>query len=125
MNRTDEEIFRCLGRELSAAGEEDCQCPLVCKETKYIMRPSPGTGFEFSPYLPLYSMPNSTFWTFEIKMESNKITKVTESQAYTFEKFIAELRGYFGLFLGLSVMSLFEFLGYLIICVAIYFKMIK
>ena len=78
------------------------------------------------PYLgedaKLKGLENASVWAFTINTQSDKIRKVIERPAYTMFEFTADLGGHCGGMLGVSVMSLFEFLAYFVVCIASYFK---
>ena len=57
-------------------------------------------------------------------MASDRVMTIKEYERYTFIEFLAEFGGHLGLFLGSSVLSLFEFLAYFMMaCHITYLKM--
>ena len=58
-------------------------------------------------------------------MKTNKVTHIIETPEYDYLHFLADLGGHLGLVMGLSVMSMFEFVAYFCICFAAIFKLFK
>ena len=117
-NLSVKERRKCMKKYFTTGDLANCNCGLQCKEVSYTMKSYPYYALDFNQdYLG-----NATTWYFVIKRANDKVKKVTEKPAYTFSEFSADLGGHCGLLLGLSVMSLFEFLAFLIVCIAAYIK---
>ena len=115
---SDKERRSCMKKHLMELDYAKCDCGVRCKAVSY--------GFEFYPYSSVdfkrVDLENASIWHFVIGTADNRIKTLTEKPAYTFSEFSADLGGHFGLLLGLSVMSFFEFFAFLVVCVASFIK---
>ena len=110
-NISNKERRRCMKVWLSE-NYTDCHCGQQCKEVLYSLKTHPYASLDFNQAL----FGNASIWYFVIWPANHKVKIVTEKPAYTFFEFSADLGGHFGLLLGLSVMSFFEFFAFIVVC---------
>ena len=98
---------------------DDCDCPYQCKETSYYLRST-----YRNKVCPEEISNVSCWWELEFKTVNNKVMTVIESADYTYVGLLSDFGGQLGLFVGSSVMSIFEFLAYFMMaCHLAYIKM--
>ena len=112
MSKNESEKLQCLRKHVSdwlaAIIPDKCHCPLACNEIDIDAR---------IPYVKghMYRRDEQGYyWTIRIQYKNKRIKQVTEIPAYTTSDFLAEVGGLVGLLVGMSLLSVVEFVVYLI-----------
>ena len=102
-NFTQEKVSECLRSNLNA-NRSQCDCPLACEETNYLLR------FEN----PIYLKSKQT-WNIFLHNQEEKVTKIQQVPAYTMEDLLGAAGGILGLAIGASSLSVVELLTYFVL----------
>ena len=133
-------------------GHISCPCPQACETTKFshVRSSAPWPTKAFTPYLAskltksqskrveeymriafndtnlsakqLQEHFRENFARLEVYFEALNFQQITESEAYTFTDFLSDFGGNIGLWLGWSVLALFEVVQFCYECVGILVK---
>ena len=115
---SDKERWECFLRFAKDFHYNDCGCPYQCKETSYFLRST------YRHNDRPFSSNIAASWELDFKTVNNKVATIKEYEAYSYIQFLSDFGGHLGLFIGSSLISLFEFLAYLMMfCHISYLKM--
>ncbi|XP_077865309.1 uncharacterized protein LOC144351913 [Saccoglossus kowalevskii] len=130
LNET-QDLCRQLTRYLTNIGEINCKCPSPCKETKYDMTLSQSQwpsdvylnkllkalkwkNFKLKNVNDMQSA-RSNLVRLEIYFETLNYESVHEQPAYKWEDILSDIGGTMGLYIGISIISICEFVSFIVL----------
>ena len=104
-NETEQNTRNCLYDFFESVSRIPCKCPKLCEETVYraTLKKTADYKKRILTFLTVY-------------FEKQEIAERTELAAYDRTRFLADVGGLVGLLVGMSLLSVFEFL----VCISLY-----